>query len=165
MSRGPATPHRCARPLPSQQRQLGLPWKPLLSRAELRRGLAYYGSGARLQALVAKLLAGQPVKVFALGGSVTGGGGSSYPPATAYVSRFFQWINATFPHRWGAAERGREGRPFLACLRAGWWDLREGALQQHTRAVLLDHWRVLSASRPHRMLCCPPLRSAAATCL
>ncbi|KAL4427825.1 hypothetical protein ABPG75_001914 [Micractinium tetrahymenae] len=80
-------------------RQLDLPWEPLLTTAELRRGLAYYGSGARLQALAAKLLAGQPIKVYALGGSVTGGGGSSYPPATAYVSRFFRWINATFPHR------------------------------------------------------------------
>lgn len=79
-------------------RQLDLPWEPLLTTAELRRGLAYYGSGARLQALASKLLAGRPVKVYTLGGSVTGGGGSSYAPATAYVSRFFQWINATFPH-------------------------------------------------------------------
>ncbi len=81
------------------QRQLGLPWEPLLTTAELRRGLAYYGSGARLQALASKLLAGQPVKVYALGGSVTGGGGSSHAPARAYVSRFFKWINTTFPHR------------------------------------------------------------------
>ncbi|KAL4442042.1 hypothetical protein ABPG77_011303 [Micractinium sp. CCAP 211/92] len=80
-------------------RQLGLPWEPLLTTAELRRGLAYYGSGARLQALAGKLLAGQPVKVYALGGSVTGGGGSSHAPARAYVSRFFKWINTTFPHR------------------------------------------------------------------
>lgn len=42
---------------------LQVPWEPLLTREELMRGLTYYGSGGRLHAVAAKLLAGQPIKV------------------------------------------------------------------------------------------------------
>lgn len=45
-----------------------MPWKPLLSHRDVRRGLSYYGSGERLQALVSKLQAGQPIKAYTLGG-------------------------------------------------------------------------------------------------
>ncbi|EFN55332.1 hypothetical protein CHLNCDRAFT_134328 [Chlorella variabilis] len=78
-------------------RHLHTPWEPLLTRDEVRRGLAYYGSGRRMQRVAAKLLAGRPIKVFTLGGSVTKGSGSS-SPAGSYASRLFQLINSTFPH-------------------------------------------------------------------
>ena len=42
---------------------LQVPWEPLLTREELLRGLSYYGSGTRLHAVAAKLLAGQPITV------------------------------------------------------------------------------------------------------
>lgn len=46
---------------------LQVPWEPLLTREELLRGLSYYGTGVRLQAVAAKLLARQPIKVGRLG--------------------------------------------------------------------------------------------------
>jgi hypothetical protein len=44
-------------------KRLAVPWGPLLTQEEAERGLAYYGSGRRLQQLAAKLMAGKPVKV------------------------------------------------------------------------------------------------------
>ncbi len=44
-------------------RRLRVPWGPLLTQEEAQRGLAYYGSGQRLQAVVRKLMAGKPIKV------------------------------------------------------------------------------------------------------
>lgn len=58
-----------------QARLRRLPWRPMLSEAEARRGVAYAGSGAPLRRLAAKLLAGQAVKIVTIGGSVTQGGG------------------------------------------------------------------------------------------
>ena len=49
----------------AQLRRVSVPWTPLLSQHELERGLTYYGSGERLRAVAAKLLAGQPIKVWA----------------------------------------------------------------------------------------------------
>ena len=40
---------------------LQLPWKPVLSGAQLKRGLSYYGTGQRIEHFVAKLIAGHPV--------------------------------------------------------------------------------------------------------
>lgn len=59
-------------PRAQQPRRKRMPWQPLLSHREVRRGLSYYGSGERLQALVAKLQAGQPIKAFTLGGRYGG---------------------------------------------------------------------------------------------
>lgn len=76
------------------------PWQPLLRPAELQRGLAFYGSGARIQRVAARLLAGEPIKAFTIGGSVTRGAGASSPDTT-FAERFFAFLNSTFPHRWG----------------------------------------------------------------
>lgn len=46
--------------------RLRVPWEPLLAREEVLRGMGYYGSGARLRKVAAKLLAGQPIKVSGL---------------------------------------------------------------------------------------------------
>lgn len=79
-----------------------LPWRPLLTAEEVQRALGYYGSGAALRRVAAKLLGGQPVTVVMLGGSITRGSGASRPAAT-FASRFFQFVNATWPHRRGSA--------------------------------------------------------------
>ena len=43
--------------------QAALPWEPLLTQDDLQRGIGYYGSGARIRRVAAKLLAGKPIKV------------------------------------------------------------------------------------------------------
>lgn len=79
-----------------------LPWRAWLRQAEARRGVTYYGSGAALRRLAAKLLTGQPVSIVAIGGSVTFFGGPD-PSGQSYVAHLFQYINSTFPHRYGPA--------------------------------------------------------------
>ena len=75
-----------------------LPWPPRLAQHEVERGISYYGSGDRLRAVAAKLLAGQPIKAFTMGGSVTAGTGAS-DQRFCYASRFFEFLNTTFPQR------------------------------------------------------------------
>ncbi|PSC72893.1 photosystem II reaction cent isoform B [Micractinium conductrix] len=74
------------------------PWVPLLRPEELQRGLAFSGSGRLIERAAAKLLGGQPIKAYTIGGSVTRGAGAS-SDATSYPSRFFEFLNSTFPHR------------------------------------------------------------------
>lgn len=58
------------------QERLGrLTWQRMLEEEEVMRGLSYYGSGTGLRRMAAKLLAGQPVKIVSLGGSITATGG------------------------------------------------------------------------------------------
>jgi len=38
-----------------------LPWPPVLSELQLKRGLAYYGGGQRMERVAAALMAGQPI--------------------------------------------------------------------------------------------------------
>ncbi|KAL4431447.1 hypothetical protein ABPG75_006703 [Micractinium tetrahymenae] len=73
-----------------------VPWTPLLTQAEVQRGM-YYGSGGRLRRFAAKLRAGQPVTVVLLGGSVTNAGELSRQ-GLSYAARFFGFINSTFPN-------------------------------------------------------------------
>jgi hypothetical protein len=122
------------------QERLRLPWPTVLTREELRRGETYYGSGRRLHRLASKLLAGKPIKVYALGGSVTGGGGASLPKL-AYVERFFAFIRHAFHHKcaaagaaWSCAQGGGGGLGLpacggLCCLDAGAAGQRCGAWQ------------------------------------
>ena len=98
---------------PRPQRRLELPWQPLLTPEEQRRGISYYGSGRALHGVAAKLLAGQPIKAYALGGSITGGGGST-TGQRAYVPRFFEFIRHNFPHRWEYGPAGSQA--VLICL-------------------------------------------------
>ncbi|KAL4442048.1 hypothetical protein ABPG77_011309 [Micractinium sp. CCAP 211/92] len=82
---------------------LPVPWQPLLSNAARRRGLAFYGSGRRIERVAARLLAGLPITAATLGGSVTVGAGSSGQKGgskpNAYPQLFFRFLNASFPHR------------------------------------------------------------------
>eukprot|EP00887_Chlorella_sp_A99_P003009 scaffold9.g3009.t1 len=62
----------------------------------IARGLGPLGSGGRLSAFAAKLLAGQPVTVVMLGGSVTYGAGASLW-FSAYPILFADWLLKSFP--------------------------------------------------------------------
>lgn len=77
---------------------LQLPWVPLLSEEERLRGMSYYGGGARLRAVAAKLAAGQHIKAVTLGGSVTYGHGVD-DLRLSYPALLFSFINASWPHR------------------------------------------------------------------
>lgn len=81
-----------------------MPWKVLLTPEERRRGVTYAGSGASLRAFAAKLLSGQPVRVAAVGGSITAGHGAQLE-AAAYPWLFFAFMNGTFPPQQGWAGR------------------------------------------------------------
>ncbi|KDD72726.1 hypothetical protein H632_c2971p0, partial [Helicosporidium sp. ATCC 50920] len=59
------------------------------------RGLAYTGSGERMQGFVSKLLRGQPVKVVTMGGSTTAGRGAYR--GRPYPTRVGEWLDRTFP--------------------------------------------------------------------
>jgi hypothetical protein len=107
-----AAPHGVLMQKPS----LRLPWPPLLTEEEVQRGTTYYGSGARLRLVAEKLLAGQPIKVYMLGGSVTDSGGVR-KQEQAYTSLLSQFINYSYPHRWVAASR-RADQPAGALHRA-----------------------------------------------
>jgi hypothetical protein len=78
--------------------RLRMPWDPLLSASEAKRGVGYYGSGKRLEAVVGKLMRGEPISAYTIGGSVTKGSGSS-EDEFAYPGRFFEFINKNFPHK------------------------------------------------------------------
>ncbi|KAI7839277.1 hypothetical protein COHA_006975 [Chlorella ohadii] len=74
-----------------------LPWPPVLSELQLKRGLAYYGGGQRMERVAAALMAGQPITAVTIGGSVARGAGSTRPER-AFPAMFFSFLNATFPH-------------------------------------------------------------------
>ncbi|PSC75343.1 hypothetical protein C2E20_1137 [Micractinium conductrix] len=76
-----------------------LPWACVLMPKQLRRGLSYYGSGARIERLAARLLSGEAITAVTIGGSVTLGRGASDEAATSYAALFFRYLNETFPHR------------------------------------------------------------------
>lgn len=88
---------------PTSGPPLPLPWQPLLSTAARRRGIAFYGSGRRMERVAARLLAGLPITAAMLGGSVTVGAGSSGQKGgskpNSYPQLFFRFLNASFPHR------------------------------------------------------------------
>ena len=91
-----------------------LPWEPLLTAAQLRRGLSFYGSGARIERVAAKLLAGQPITAVTLGASVTRGHGAS-SMESGYPSRFFDFLNASFPHRCALLPSKRQVEGVKSC--------------------------------------------------
>ncbi|KAI7842255.1 hypothetical protein COHA_003896 [Chlorella ohadii] len=76
-----------------------LPWAPVLSAAQLKRGLSFYGTGQRLERLVAKLMAGQPITAVTIGGSVTWGAGATNRTTHSFPARFFEFLSAAFPHK------------------------------------------------------------------
>ncbi|KAI0795708.1 hypothetical protein C8Q75DRAFT_747109 [Abortiporus biennis] len=60
----------------------------------------HQGSGARVQRVLSRALAGQPVTISVIGGSVSACHGAGDDPLspTCWPSRFFNWWNEVFPH-------------------------------------------------------------------
>ncbi|KAF7329690.1 hypothetical protein MKEN_00232100 [Mycena kentingensis (nom. inval.)] len=60
----------------------------------------HLGSGARIQRVLNKALAGQPVTISIIGGSISSchGAGDDHISPRCYPSRFFSWWNTVFPH-------------------------------------------------------------------
>lgn len=81
---------------------------------------AYRGSGMRLRAVAARLLAGAPLHVAVVGGSISYG--KFAPPGTDYGARLFAWLNTTLPappphvHRFtNAAKPAHTSATFALC--------------------------------------------------
>jgi len=120
-SERPADPHHAARHT----------WNYTLQPHQLRRSIAYEGSGNGLHRLVAKLRAHQRVVVTAVGGSVTHGhsnspGSGMDNPARGFAGSWsrlvFDYISARWPHPEGhvyvnAAVPGTGAMYFGVCLR------------------------------------------------
>ncbi|ODO07461.1 capsular associated protein [Cryptococcus wingfieldii CBS 7118] len=66
----------------------------------LLRSRLHMGSGARVQKVVQKAMAGLPVTISVLGGSVSACHGAGDDPVSpkCYPARFFNWWNSIFPH-------------------------------------------------------------------
>ncbi|KAF8064958.1 Cap64 protein [Lyophyllum atratum] len=66
----------------------------------LSQSRLYLGSGERIQRVLNRALAGQPVTISILGGSVSACHGAGDDPVspTCYPSLFFNWWNTVFPH-------------------------------------------------------------------
>ncbi|WVR05847.1 hypothetical protein IAU60_002873 [Kwoniella sp. DSM 27419] len=66
----------------------------------LLKSRLHTGSGARIQRVVQKAMAGQPVTISVLGGSVSACHGAGDDPVSpkCYPSKFFEWWNSVFPH-------------------------------------------------------------------
>ncbi|KAF8801239.1 CAP64-like protein [Phlegmacium glaucopus] len=66
----------------------------------LSNSIVNLGSGTRIQRVLNRALAGQPVTISILGGSVSACHGSGDDPISpkCYPSKFFQWWNTVFPH-------------------------------------------------------------------
>lgn len=79
---------------------LPLPWRVLTTEEERLRGMTYYGSGQRLQRVASKLLAGRPIKLATLGGSVTLAS-FLHRQGRSYSALLFRFVNESFPHRQG----------------------------------------------------------------
>ncbi|KAF8909785.1 CAP64-like protein [Gymnopilus junonius] len=66
----------------------------------LSKSRLHLGSGARIQRVLNQALAGQPVTISVLGGSISACHGAGDDPISpkGYPSKFFQWWNSVFPH-------------------------------------------------------------------
>ncbi|KAF9556092.1 Cap64 protein [Agrocybe pediades] len=66
----------------------------------LSKSRLHLGSGARIQRVLNQALAGQPVTISVLGGSISACHGAGDDPISpkGYPSKFFQWWNTVFPH-------------------------------------------------------------------
>ncbi|KAG6871862.1 hypothetical protein C0995_015649 [Termitomyces sp. Mi166 len=66
----------------------------------LSKIVMHAGSGERIHRLINRALAGQPVTISIIGGSVSACHGAGDDPVapSCYPARFFQWWNSIFPH-------------------------------------------------------------------
>ncbi|KAF9045273.1 hypothetical protein BJ165DRAFT_1476455 [Panaeolus papilionaceus] len=68
--------------------------------AALQKSRLHLGSGARMQRVIARAMAGQPLTISVIGGSISACHGAGDDPISpkCYPSKFFQWWNSVFPH-------------------------------------------------------------------
>lgn len=66
----------------------------------LLRSRIHSGSGARIQRVIQKAMAGQPITISVLGGSVSAchGAGDDVVSPRCWPARLFEWWNTVFPH-------------------------------------------------------------------
>ncbi|KAL4444162.1 hypothetical protein ABPG75_011899 [Micractinium tetrahymenae] len=72
-------------------------YQPSLTWKEMDRAIFSLGDASRLRRVAAKLLAGKPVSVAFLGGSLTVGFAADRIGQTNFAARFLTWIKETFP--------------------------------------------------------------------
>ncbi|KAL4427673.1 hypothetical protein ABPG75_001762 [Micractinium tetrahymenae] len=68
-----------------------------LTDRELSKGVVSFGDKSRARRAMAKLLAGQPISIAFVSGSITEGKGASQLGKNDYVARALSWLNGTFP--------------------------------------------------------------------
>ena len=121
-------------------------WQFAMPADALRRSMLQQGDPSRLRAAVGRALEGKPLRVFVAGGSVTEGVGSlEREEGHGYVTRFFQFVNATFVPSGGRAHTLTNGgisatNRWGAWQHAASWWLRGGALKHavpHASSLLL----------------------------
>ncbi|KAL4421876.1 hypothetical protein ABPG77_003678 [Micractinium sp. CCAP 211/92] len=81
------------------------------------RAIYSMGDPSRLRRMAAKLLAGQPVNIVFLGGSLTVGLGADHIGQSNFAARFLTWIGQTFPgaqHRLVNSGFGGTGTSYFA---------------------------------------------------
>lgn len=83
-----------------------MPWEPLLTDEEVQRAEGYYGTGRRIRNVASKLMAGQPIQVWARAGAW----------ATGAAEWWCCWLPTEGMARWhGKAWHGK-ARCGMACL-------------------------------------------------
>ncbi|KAL4430719.1 hypothetical protein ABPG75_005975 [Micractinium tetrahymenae] len=98
---------------------------PALDPRGMQRGLLHHGDPARLRRAVAKLLAGEPTVVAAVGGSISVGRGSATQGKgidtdwPSYLDQYAAWLGAAFPRSRpqlvNKAQSGSTSNIFDAC--------------------------------------------------
>ncbi|RXK36183.1 capsular associated protein [Tremella mesenterica] len=87
----------------------------------LLKSRLHMGSGARIQRVVQKAMAGLPVTISVLGSSVSAchGAGDDLVAPNCYPAKFFEWWNSVFPHPaselTNGAERKTDSAYFAYC--------------------------------------------------
>ena len=94
-------------------------WQYALPPDALARGIPLHGDTTRLRTVLRRALRGEPLSIFAAGGSVTFGTGAIRPGERNYVSQFGDFMNATLPPSGGRAHRQCNGGFSAFTRRAG----------------------------------------------
>ncbi|WVO17870.1 hypothetical protein L204_105568 [Cryptococcus depauperatus] len=78
----------------------------------LLKSRLHIGSGARVQRVIQKAMAGLPVSISVLGGSVSACHGAGDDPVSpqCYPAKFFEWWNSIFPHQASELTNGASRR-------------------------------------------------------
>ena len=84
-------------------------WEFALPPDALARGVPLPGDSTQLRRVLRRALRGEPLSIFAAGGSVTWGMGATSPGEQGYVKQLAAFLNATLPPTGGRAHRVTNG--------------------------------------------------------